>query len=92
MHYYTNILTTFDGTVVENVYAAGLKQERSKIEESVRQTSTERRGTSSRVTTSSERYFLTRFQVSTSVTMRSAGLRYVKSATSTGSRRFLIRH
>ena len=37
MHYYTNILTTFEGTAVENVYAAGLKEECSNIEEYERQ-------------------------------------------------------
>jgi len=42
MHYYTNILTTFEGTAVENVYAGGLRQEGSKFQkESERQTSAE---------------------------------------------------
>ena len=93
MHYYTNILTTFDDTAVENVYAAGLKQESSMIKKgSETQTSPERRGTSFRVSISSERYFLTRFHVSAALSVRSAGLRCVKSATIPGFRHFLIWH
>jgi hypothetical protein len=89
MRYYTNILTTFDGIVVEKVYTTGSIRGGSRVEkENERWTRTERRSTSSLVISSSERL---PFVISGySRCVRSAVVGYVKYITHAGFRRFLI--